>query len=168
MAHTNLAYDYTLFEGNAAPRRRERTKPELRVVRAKQAAFSRAFSPQVLSTFCIVVTLVSLIVYNQVCLNEVTGDISTLDAEIARLESDSVRYASLLESTVSLRAVAEQAESELGMSRLDPQKTVYVSLYEGDRIILSQTQETAAAPSGGLLAAAHSFLTGVKEYFGLH
>lgn len=161
----NAAYDYTLFETSAAPKEQPARKPELKMVRSRPQAFAQVFSPRVISTFFVIVTLVSLIVYNQVCLNEVTDQINELGVEMNKLESDSVRYASLLESTVSLRAVAQQAEEELGMSKLDQYQTVYVYLYEEDQVILAKQPEPQAENSG-VVAAIGSLIDNAKEYFG--
>ena len=161
MPNTSSAYDLSAFASQPAQRRAK--SPQLQVVKNQKRAASSAFSPRALCAFAIVVTLASLIVYNQVCLNEVTGEINQLNRQLAVLESESVRYASLLESTVSLRAVAQQAEEELGMIKLDQFRTVYVYLYEEDQIVLSR-QPAQEAEQTGVLAALSSILHSAKEY----
>ncbi len=165
MANTGLAYDYSLFESTPHKEQQGQQKPQLKMVRSQPRAFAGAFSPKVMCTFLVVVALISLIVYCQVCLNEVTGQISRLKQEMTKLDSDSMRYASLLESTVSLRAVAQQAEEELGMSKLDQYQTSYVYLYEEDQIILAQNPQSSAADDG-VFAVIGSLLGSAKEYFG--
>lgn len=160
-----LAYDYSLFESSPSKEQPKQQKPQLKMVRSQPRAFAGAFSPKVVCTFLVVVALLSLIVYCQVCLNEVTGQISRLKEEISILDSDSMRYASLLESTVSLRAVAQQAEEELGMSKLDQYQTCYVYLYEKDQIVLAENPQTQTADDS-VFAVIGSLLGTAKEYFG--
>ena len=159
-----LAYDYSLFESSPSKEQPRQQKPQLKMVCSQPRAFAGAFSPKVVCTFVVVVALVTLIVYCQVCLNEITGQISKLKEEIEILESDSLRYASLLESTVSLRAVAEQAE-EMGISKLDQYQTSYVYLYEEDQITLPENQKPQKADDN-VFAVIGSLLGSAKEYFG--
>lgn len=163
MANTSSAYDYSLF-ATTAPKQ-EQDQPQVRMVRSKPKAFASAFSPRVMCTFFIVVTLISLIIYNKVCLNEINGEINRINSELARMESDSVRFSSLLESTISLRAVAQQAEEELGMAKLDQYQTSYVYLYEEDQIILAEPPQDSAG-SEGVTATIGSIIDSAKEYFG--
>jgi len=160
MANSSSAYNLSSF--STQPAQRPEKKPALRVVKNQNRAFANAFTPRALCAFAIVIALACLIVYNQVALNEVTREVSLLNSQLAILESESVRYASLLESTVSLRAVAGQAE-EMGMVRLDQYRTVHVSLFEGDRIVLFGQPEENRQPEGPLAMLA-SIINGAKEY----
>ena len=160
MANSSSAYNLSSF--SPQPARRPEQKPALRVVKNRNRAFAAAFTPRALCAFAIIMALACLIVYNQVALNEVTREISLLNSQLAILESESVRYASLLESTVSLRAIAQQAE-EMGMVRLDQYRTVHVSLFESDRIVLFGQPEESRQPEG-LLAMLNSILSSAKEY----
>ena len=78
-----LAYDYSCLK--ALP---PKSSPNSKAP-AQDGVLSRglcgAFSPKVVCTFLVVVALLSLIVYCQVCLNEVTGQISRLKEEISIL-----------------------------------------------------------------------------------
>lgn len=162
MANSSSAYDFSAFA--ARPQEKQQvSQPQLRMVRSQNRAIASVFTPRILCAFAVVVTLVSLIVYNQVCLNEVTAEISQLNSDIAILESESVRFASLLESTISLRAVAQQAEDDLGMTKLDQYQTVYVYLYEEDRIILAEGPEDSG---GGLKEWFEAVISTAKEYIG--
>ncbi|MCL2579590.1 MAG: hypothetical protein FWE32_06115 [Oscillospiraceae bacterium] len=160
MANSSAAYDLSAFAPE--PSLKPEKKQQLRVFKNQSKAFATALTPRVLTAFAIIITLASLIIYNQVALNEVTREVNHLNSQLAILESESIRYASLLESTVSLRAVAQQAE-EMGMVRLDQYRTVHVSLFENDRIVLfGQPEETA--PAEGLLAMFASIISGAMEY----
>ena len=159
MSNSSSAYNLSAYK----PRPQEQPqKAPVRVVRSQPRAFAAAFTPRVLLAFAIVMTLASLIVYNQVYLNELTREVNELNRQLAILESDGVRYASLLESTVSLRVIAQQAE-DMGMVRLDPYRTVYVYLYEDNQLIFFR-QPQAQYEQGGLLAALSSLVSNAVEY----
>ena len=159
MSNSSSAYNLSSF----APRpQKAPQKAPLRVVRSQPRAFADAFAPRVLCAFAIVITLASLIVYNQVYLNELTREVNSLNNQLAILESESVRYTSLLESTISLRAVAQQAEY-MGMVRLDQYRTVYVYLYEEDQVI-SFRQPQQEYERSGVMAALSSVLGRAQEY----
>ena len=155
MAVSSLAYDLSMY----APKPDRQKKPgrqRLKMVKRKP----RAFTPRVVAAFGLVVCMISLIVYNQALLNEVSGDISRLNRELAIMENEAMRYASLLESTVSMRAVAQQAEDELGMARLDQFQIKYVYLYDQDQVILSGGEDKNE--SAGLLSLIRSLFKGAK------
>ena len=159
MAKDNLAYDLSAYEQSIAQEAQQK-KPELRAVRSTYRAFAGALTLRALVPFTIVMVLLSLMVYNHVYLNELTRQASNLQGQLAILESESIRYSSLLESTVSLRAIAGQAE-EMGMVRLDPYRTVHVYLQESDQIILFAGQPDYQ-PSG-LLAMIGSIISSVRN-----
>ena len=159
MSNSSSAYNLSNFA--PLPQKAPQKAP-LRVVRSRPRAFADAFAPRVLCAFAIVITLASLIVYNQVYLNELTREVNALNSQLAILESEHVRYTSLLESTVSLRAVAQQVEY-MGMVRLDQARTVYVYLYEEDQII-SFRALPPEYEQRGIMAALGSFFDRREEY----
>ncbi len=163
VANTNLAYNLEAFATQEKPTpKSQKQRQQLKVVKTRRQAMANAFSPKVACAFAVVVTLVSLIVYNQVCINEVAGEINRLTEEIAILESENVRVAALMDSAVSVRAVTQQAENELGMKKLDQYQTVYVNLYPEDYIVPSVRPERTPAETFAAMIA--SAINGVKEY----
>lgn len=154
----STAYDLSAY--TALPK--EKPKPDLRVVRTPRRALAAAFTPKVMCAFALVVTLMSLIVYNQVCLNEVTGEINELNNQLQILENEQIRYISELETAMSRQTVAQIAEEELGMVKLDQYQIVYINLYEEDRI----TPNTNIQESGetGIAAMVGTAIDLVKEY----
>ena len=161
VAQNNLAYDLSAYAPKQ-DRQKKSDQARLKMVKRGQGRAAVAFTPRVVAAFALVVVLTSLIVYNQVALNEVTGEISRLNREIAIMESDSTRLASLLESTISLRAIAQQAEEELGMVRRDQFQTRYVYLFGEDQIILREGTESQAQRS----SLFGRLISQVTEYFG--
>lgn len=134
MAHnSSVAYDLSAYE---APK--QRAKPELKVVKRARSGAAALFNLRILSSFAIVVSLLSLIIYNQVQLTEVTGQINRLTSELSELENENLKMTSELESTMSLRMIGEQAKSKLGMNRLDQYQTVYICLEQEDKVALTE------------------------------
>ena len=160
MASNSSAYNLSAYKPR--PQEQAPQKAPVRVVKSQPRAFAAAFTPSVLFAFAIIMTLLSLIVYNQVYLNELTREVNELNNQLAILESDGVRYASLLESTVSLRVIAQQAE-DMGMVRLDPYRTVYVYLYEENQLIFFRPPQ-AQYDQGGFLTALSSLVRNAVEY----
>lgn len=163
MSNTSSAYDLSLYT-SAAPKLRE--KPQLRVTgKNGKRAWSAAFTPKAISSFVIVVTLFSLMIYNQVKLTEVTGQINMLQQELEALESENTRIESQLDAMISLHTIGERARDELGLDRVNKYQTKYVYLYGEDRIILAETpEETGIVEKAKLIAA--SIINGMKEYIG--
>ena len=158
MPKNNAAYDLSTF----APRPEEK-KNQLKIVKTQSRAFAGAFAPRAVFVFLLVMTLASLMVYNRVSLNELSSEINALNSQLAILESESVRYASLLESTISLRAIAQQAE-EMGMVRLDQYRTVHIYLHDGDQIILFGGPPTQEYGRSGFLEAIGAIISSAREY----
>ena len=158
MPKDSAAYNLSTF----APRPEEK-KTQLKVVKTQDKAFVSAFAPRAIFAFAVVMILASLMVYNRVNLNELSSEISALNNQLAILENDNVRYASLLESSVSLRAIAQQAE-EMGMIRLDPYRTVHVYLHYADQVILFDGQPAREYESSGFWDALGAIISSAREY----
>ena len=158
MSRTGAAYDLSTF----APRPEEK-KTQLKVVRTRSQAFASAFAPRVVFAFILVMTLASLMVYNRVSLNELSSDINALNNQLAILESENLRYASLLETSVSLRAIAQQAE-EMGMVRLDQYRTVHIYLHDGDQVILFGGDAPYEHERSGFFDAIGAIISSAREY----
>ena len=160
--NTSSAYDLQSFE--RAPKVKQ--EPKLRVLKSKRKGTTvSAISARSVGTFMLVVMVMVLIIYNQTCLNEVTGEINAINKEIAELQSENTRLGSIIENKMSLFNIGEMAQ-EMGMKKLDKYQIEYVSLYKENRI------ETAAQEQPDDLAkqVKMTFVTiigNVKEYMGI-
>ena len=158
MSQNGAAYDLSAF----APRPEEK-KTQLKVVRSKSRAFAGAFAPRIVFAFLLVMILASLMVYNRVSLNELTSEISALNNQLTILESENLRYTSLLESSASLRAIAQQAE-EMGMVRLDQYRSIHIYLHDGDQVILFGDNASYEHEHGGFFDAIAAIISSAREY----
>ena len=160
--NTSSAYKLETYE-DVVTKRRE----QLKLVRnRKRRLIWSIVNIRSISTFLLVITVMSLIVHNQVLLNEVTGDINEINSIIKEMENENIRLASTLESTVSLHDVAERAQQELGMQKLDKYQIEYVSLYKENKIVI-----TEEAPKENFATKLSLVINGtlrqVKEYIGV-
>ncbi|MDR2933180.1 MAG: hypothetical protein LBV27_08755 [Oscillospiraceae bacterium] len=160
--NTSSAYDFSAYEvGQSSKRNADGER--LRVVRTPKQFIASVVTPKTFCLFAMAVTVICLMVYNNVCLTEVTGEINELTSDIAEMQNENVRLQSERNSLVSPRSVAEYAENELGLKRLDKYQTQYIYLYHEDKI-----EMTEAAPKGSIVdQVQHTFNTAVdtiKEY----
>ena len=167
IGNTNLAY-------KAEEIREQDEKKRLEVIKGKRDRqnemkrkwmFRKIVNASTCSTFMLVIGVLGLIVYHHIELHEVTGEINRLNTEIRKLENENVHLASRLENTVSLHVIAEIAQNELGLQRLDKYQIEYVSLYKENTIELMHEapRETFAAR---LNYSVHDMFRNAKEYIG--
>jgi cell division protein FtsL len=159
--NTSSAYDLSAFEEGKAPKRLRRE--DVKVVKTPKQFLASIVTVKNLVVFLMAITVVCLMVYNNVCLTEVTGQINALNDEMTELTSDYVKLQSKQGSTMSPRAVAELAESELGLKRMDKYQTEYIVLYHEDKI---EVTEDPSAESLGVKAKLlfTSAISAMKEY----
>lgn len=140
---SGLAYDLSAFDVAAPAQPARKAQPDLKVMKSPRRMVSILLAPKVLVGFVFVIVMVSLILVNQVRLNEITAEINELNGQLEILKSENVKLTSELESTLSLDAVREQAKNELGMQRLDRYQTEYVILHQEDNIELTEQSPSA-------------------------
>lgn len=159
MAASNVAYNLSAYQ----PAPKQSRSAELKMVRNRNRVYTTTFTLRAFCSFAIVVTLFSLIIYNQVRLTEITADINQLTKQLDELQSENVVMASTLESIISLPAIAEQAKNELGMNRLDKYQTEYIILQQEDEI--QRTEQSPSEPlSQKIQLQAKSLIISLKEY----
>lgn len=161
MAYLNsgAAYDLSAYE-----QAEQRAKPDLKIAASRKVRKGTSlFSMRVISYFAVVVTLLVLIVYNQVQINEVSGELNRLGSQISKMESENVRMTSELEAVLSLRSIGEQAKSELGMSRLDPYQTVYICLEQQDKSVLTENSPSLS-PGEQIQMTIKAAISRLQEY----
>jgi len=140
----SVAYDLSIYEPKPAA-----VRPKLEVVekqspKKKVSFFERL---QILCVAAVLVASLSLIIYNNVILTELSDEINTVNKQYQAYQSEYKRLASELEGKMSLRNVEEIATSQLGLSKMESYQVMYVDRCEGDKIILTADSPTEA---GGL------------------
>jgi cell division protein FtsL len=161
MSPYNTSSAHKLPEQTQRPERSEQRK--LRVVKTPKQFLASFITWGTVRIFIGAVAVVCLMVYNYVCLNEVATDINTLKAEMLELENTNVKLMSEVGATVNPRAIAELAETELGLKRLDDYQTRYLYLYHEDKIEVAVIEEEASLGEKARTAF-NSAIDTVKEY----
>lgn len=159
--NTSSAHVMTEQDHQGGPKKLR--KQDLRVVKTPKQFLASAVTPKNVSVFLMVVTVVCLMVYNNVCLTEVTGRINALNAEMTRLSSEYVKMQSQQGSSLSPRDISEKAENELGLKRLDKYQTEYLYLYHEDKIEVSEEQKEKGAGVQTKYAF-NNAIEAIKEY----
>jgi cell division protein FtsL len=157
---TSSAYDLSAFEEKAPQRLR---KEDVKVVKTPKQFLASIVTVKNLIIFLLAITAVCLMVYNNVCLTEVNGQINELNDEMTRLSSDYVKLQSKQGSAMSPRDVAEFAESELGLKRMDKYQTEYIVLYHEDKIEVSEDKSSESLGIKAKLLFT-SAMNAIKEY----
>ncbi len=157
--NTNTAYDFSKFEVAPAPRE----KLPLRVVSTPRTKRR----PKVfgLSKLCLVALMVSMVVYmiyNQVVLSELSGQVSLASANLTELESENTRLSADLASNSSYKTLEEYATYQLGLSKLDSGQIIYMDMQQSDRIEI-----TGKRPEQTGLEKIVDTLSGILKHIGV-
>jgi cell division protein FtsL len=140
--NTSSAYDLSAFEADRAPKQLRRE--DVKIVKTPKQFLASVITVQSITIFLFAVAAVCLMVYNNACMTEVTDQINQLNGEMTKLNSDYVKLQSQQGSTMTPRTVAELAESELGLKRMDKYQTEYIVLYHEDKIEVSPEQQAGS------------------------
>ena len=133
--NTSLAYDLSVYEPE--PVQQQAAAEKLQVVKAPRQFISSVITPRNFLIFAMAVFAVCFMVYYRAQLNEVTNEINIVTQRLDVLKNENVRMQSEIKSIISPRSVAEQAEHELGLKRIDKYQTEYIYLNHEDKVELA-------------------------------
>ncbi len=141
----NIAYDLSLFE--AKPKEsKDRKNNVVRLPKDKLEA-NRRLKIKPLTALCVllmsftVVSIVSIMVYSQVQLTELTDQIDIVSSQLAEKESIYTQLNMKAGSKFSLRAVEDISSSDLHMRKSEPSQIKYIKLSEGDKAEISNNSK---------------------------
>ena len=138
MASTNHAYDFSMFEPQE-----ESYKPKLQVTVTPRPRSVKLVTAKALTFIAIFVSVITLMIYNQVVLAEMTAEINSVSRELSVAQNQEKVLRAQVESTTSLENIEERVTGELGLSEADDYQIKYVSLSQGDQIqIKSQAPQS--------------------------
>jgi len=145
--NNSQAYDLSLFDMAAAPKRAEEKRREFKVVEPKrktkneirqEKAKDARLVARVVSVSLVLFTLIGMQIFANLRLNE----ISTLyAAEQKRLEiaqSENVRLQAAVDKMIKPETISELAETKLGMIQRENYQVSFFDLSEGDSVVLNQ------------------------------
>lgn len=164
--NSSTARQIDSYENYTMPVQATPKKAELKVVKRKKSRGALAFvNLSTVLVFLAVVSCVCIMLYNHVVINEINGEIKSVENEITQLESEYVRLKSGLESNLSLRTVARQAEQELGLQRIDQYQVEYVIIYEEDTVEIIENNDPVGF-SEKVETFAARIVKSIKGFFG--
>lgn len=156
MAALNEAYDLSLFEPQE-----ETVQPKLKVTETQALRNTNAIPIHGMFLATLAIIAVVSMVYSQVKISEISAQINTSKAQLEVLENQNRVLNTQLESSVSLRAVEQQATRQYGMSEAEDYQVEYVVLSAGDSIQVNQAEKD------NLLNKIIEKVRGFMEYIGL-
>ncbi len=144
--NSGLAYDLSLFEPEPAANPAEevgsmKVKNEGKVIRLETEEFERSQrrrrNPIIILSVSLltlaVAAVFSLIVYNNVRINELNEDIISANEVLENQQNLEAQYQLTIDRKLTDRKVQEYAEQKLGMVRANSAQKQFVSLTDGDK-----------------------------------
>lgn len=127
--NTNLAYKNTAVKGqpNRAPKIKKVNK---KIFKVNPVA--------IIMSIITIAVLLGYMVFSMVELNQVTSEINNTDKQIRVLKSENVRLNAEAESMMNLSNIENYAKQKLGLTKLSPGQTTYISLSQGNSIEIPQ------------------------------
>ncbi len=153
MASGNQAYDLSRYE----PREEQ---PKVRLVKRTQPVRSiYGLRPITLvMTAVIVVSITSLLLYNNAVISEISAEITSATGQLEQLQNENRRLNRELDAKMSNETVAEIAVNELGLNKLENYQIAYVNLSSQDVV-------TAKNSGGvGIFSIIGQAITKIQEY----
>lgn len=143
LENKNVAYDFALFE--EAPQQVPQPKKN-NVIRIPQEQLERnrrrkikPFAVVSLLVFTLIsLAIVGTMIYSQVQLTELTAEINSKKNVLAEAESLYTQLEMKAEAKLSLKKVEEYAKEQLGMRKLESYQVEYVTLSEGDKVVVNE------------------------------
>ena len=142
------SYDISLFETeeiNEEERAKEKEiKREIEEEQKEEQLRRSKVQSIVKGVVCgsIVAVMLGCVIMKQAQLTELNQQITNANTKLEEQESLYIQTQMKVESKYSSDVVEESAQSELGMSRADSYQKEYISLSEGDKAEVSETEGT--------------------------
>ncbi len=100
-------------------------------------------SIKIIAVACAVLTLMAMVIYSRIQLDEINREIAKVENEIKVVKSDTVRLNNELNSVVSIDKVENYALNNLGMVKVQDYQVVYVDLSGEDAVVMADGNNTA-------------------------
>lgn len=128
---TNAAYDLSLFE-------EVERQPKIEEVKLPKKQKVLNMSPlKMLSIGAVVVALVSVLLYSNVMLSEITAEVNAATSTLEDLNNEYTRLEMELNRKMSIGAIEEYATETLNMSKIEQYQVEMVSINSNDEVIVT-------------------------------
>ena len=130
---TNAAYDLSLFE-------EVERQPKIEEVKLPKKQKVLNMSPlKMLSIGAVVVALVSVLLYSNVMLCEITAEVNAATSKLEDLNNEYTRLEMELNRKMSIGAIEEYATETLNMSKIEQYQVEMVSINSNDEVVVVAT-----------------------------
>lgn len=167
MANSNLAYDLSVYEPKPVKKQDTVAAPAEAQKPAIQVKTNPKVEPLKINMFkmflnaMVICALIGAVLYGNVETNRLFNEISSLQSDLAALQSENIALAAEYESATSLKNVEDYAENVLGLQKLDKAQIEYVEL-ESDTVI-----EIIEIENKNVFVIIKNWFADVCEYLGL-
>lgn len=161
----STAYDGSaarVLEGQPLPHRRPKTSPRTRTrpkLRVREPGQVSLFA---VTGFAAVIILAVLILMSLVNLTKLSTEISALENEMDKLQSEEADLQSRYERSYDLSAIEKAVTADGSMSRPQSGQIIYVDLTEPDNVVVYGEDGDRA---GGFLDAVAEIVQNILAYF---
>lgn len=145
--NNSQAYDLSLFDMSAAPKRAEERRKEFKIVEPqrktkKEIQLEKAKDARLVMRVVVVslmlFTLIGMQIFTNLRLNEISAYYEEQQNRLKIAESENVRLQMEFDSMVAPEKISELAETKLGMVQRENYQVSFFDLSEGDRVVISQ------------------------------
>lgn len=147
---TDRGYDLSLFEtqGTAArktaPAKQKKKQPKAKVVKMSEFQYDKAVRRKhnfasLAAGFAIALVfaaMVGVIIHGHVQVSELNEQIASAQSQLDDRKSEYIQMSAKVEASLSTAAVEEYARTQLGMTKATNQQKEYISLSQGDKVVV--------------------------------
>ena len=130
---------------------------------AEMAVKKQVLNPIFIAALVVVTLMMMALVVGFSQVYETANVVSDLEAQLETLETEKSDLALELEEKTDLRMVETVATTKLGMVKEDSLQKKFVSLSDGERIVVAETEETVETTTGGVVLS--SVLSSIGKFF---
>ena len=138
MDRMNVAYDLSFYEQEQERHIARKEKKESAVINA-QTKFSLGRKIANIVSIAVMLTLIVAVIATNAAITTTSTQISDMQKEIVRLESEKSYLEFTLESRMTLDQIESYAENQLGMVKMDSSQKKYVQLESENKIVVNQS-----------------------------
>lgn len=123
----------------------------------------QSINPLFVASLFVVTFMMMALVMSFAQVYQTANDVASLERQLDNLKKEETELALRLEEKNDIRTIETIATTKLGMVKEDSLQRRYVSLSEGERIVLSESTETAEPTTGGVMLS--SIFSSIGKFF---
>lgn len=123
----------------------------------------QTINPLFVAALAVVTFMMMALVMSFSQVYQTANDVADLERQLSNLKSEETELALRLEEKNDIRTIETIATTKLGMVKEDSLQRRYVSLSEGEHIVISETQETTESTTGGVMLS--SLFSTIGKFF---